>query len=324
MRSVVCIPLVARNDQLVGTLSVLFGRPHRSSELDLRLLGLLARQAADFLERTRTDKLLRATRQQLADANADLERKVEERTAKLREAIADLEHVSYSMVHDMRAPLRAMQSFASILQEECPELRDSRASEYIRRIRESAKRLDRLITDALNYNKVVLEQLPLEPVDLGELLRGMVRTYPNLEGAEISIEFGELVVVGNESLLTQCFGNLLDNAVKFIAPGVKPRVRVWAKPSTIDDRAATSICVEDNGVGIPKAGQEKIFRMFQRMHAEHQYPGTGVGLAIVRKAVERMAGRLALESEPGTGSRFRVELPTEQAAGAQKSLARAA
>jgi signal transduction histidine kinase len=137
----------------------------------------------------------------------------------------------------------------------------------------------------------------------------MVQTYPNLQGADIRVEFADLLVLGNESLLTQCFGNLLDNAVKFVAEGVKPQVRVWTEPSTIDEQPATSICIDDNGIGIPKAAQERIFRMFQRMHPETEYPGTGIGLAIARKAVERMNGRISLESEPGKGTRFQIELP---------------
>jgi len=309
MRAVVCVPLLTRSEQLLGTFSVLFGIPHRPSERDLRLLDLLARQATDFLERTRAEESLRAARQQLADANVDLERKVEERTAKLREAMAELEHMSYSMIHDMRAPLRAMQGFAEMLQQECEECRRPPAADYLRIIRESSNRLDRLVIDALNYNKVVRQELPLRPVNLGELLRGMVHTYPNLQGAEIKFEFADLVVLGNESLLTQCFGNLLDNAVKFVHAGVKPRMRVWAEPSTINNEAATLICVEDNGIGIPKGAQEKIFRMFQRIHPESEYPGTGVGLTIARKAVERMNGRVSIESEPGKGTRVHIELP---------------
>jgi PAS domain S-box-containing protein len=252
-----------------------------------------------------------------------LEEVVQERTAKLHDALGELEHMSYSMVHDMRAPLRAMQSFASMLQEECAACQQPPARDYLQRIRDSSNRLDRLITDALSYNKVVRENLPLTPVPLAELLRGMVKSYPNLHppAVDITIDLAELVVLGNESLLTQCFGNLLDNAVKFVAPGVHPRVRVWAKSSTLNSpsseaqpakegQPSTLIFVEDNGIGIPKDAQEKIFRMFQRMHHESEYPGTGIGLAIARKAVERMGGRICLDSEPGKGSRFCVELPT--------------
>jgi signal transduction histidine kinase len=311
MRAVVCVPLLTRTGQCVGTISILFAVPHQPSERDLRLLDLLARQAVDFIERTKAEESLRAARQQLAEANADLERKVQERTAKLREAVAELEQMSYSMVHDMRAPLRAMQSFAGLMQEECEGCRRPPGLDYLGRIRESSDRLGRLITDALNYNRVVRENLPIAPVDLGRLLRGMVQTYPNLQPpvADITLDLPELVVLGNKSLLTQCFGNLLDNAVKFVAQGVKPCVRVWAEPSTLNDQPATTINIKDNGIGVPKEAQEKIFHMFQRMHRESEYPGTGIGLTIVRKAVERMNGHVSLDSEPGKGTRFRVELP---------------
>jgi PAS domain S-box-containing protein len=228
----------------------------------------------------------------------------------LREAMAELEHMSYSMVHDMRAPLRAMQSFAELLQNECAEQQPP-TMDYLRRIRESARRLDQLITDALNYNKVVRENLPITPVDLGGLLRGMVQTYPNLNppAVEIRLEFSELMILGNRSLLTQCFGNLLDNAVKFVARDVKPCIRVWAEPATINHQPATAIYIQDNGIGIPKFGRENIFRMFHRMHSGNEYPGTGIGLTIVRKAVERMNGHITFESEPGHGTRFCVALP---------------
>jgi signal transduction histidine kinase len=264
--------------------------------------------------------------------------------------------MSYSMVHDMRAPLRAMQSFAEIMQEGCADCQRPPGLDYLHRIRESSNRLDRLITDALSYNKVVRENLPVTPVDIGKLLRGMVQTYPNLQppAAEITLAFEELWVLGNESLLTQCFGNLLDNAVKFVAPGVRPRVRVRAElvesgellvdspgpspsghqPSTMNHLSSKAqpakedqlvrIYIEDNGIGIPKDAQERIFRMFQRMHPESDYSGTGIGLAIVRKAVERMNGRLGLESEPGQGSRFWVELPGTAEAKKREPFAEAA
>jgi PAS domain S-box-containing protein len=278
-----------------------------------------------------------------------LEEAVYERTAELHDAISELEYMSYSMVHDMRAPLRAMQSFAGMMQREYGGALPPAGLDYLDRIREASNRLDRLITDALNYNKVVRENLPVTAVDLGGLLRGMVQTYPNLHppGADITVELGELMVIGNESLLTQCFGNILDNAVKFVAPGVAPRVRVWAElvdgrelmdqpsppghaPSRSGDQPSTTnprsvrVWVEDNGIGIPKDAREKIFQMFHRMHAESEYPGTGIGLAIVRKAVQRMSGKMGLESEPGRGSKFWVELPTAIQAQTQDPLQRAA
>jgi PAS domain S-box-containing protein len=249
-----------------------------------------------------------------------LEDAVEERTGRLREAMEDLEHMSYSMIHDMRAPLRAMQSFAQFVELDFGGSASEKGRDYLRRIREGANRLDNLITGALNYNKVVRESPALEPINLGKLLRSMVQTYPNLQPpvADILVEVGaEVVVLGNESLLTECFANLLDNAVKFVAPGVHPVIRVSSRSSTLGERPSTIVSIRDNGIGIPKEARERIFGMFQRLHGPGEYPGTGIGLTIVNKAVQRMGGRLGLESKAGLGTMFWVELPSAENAKSQ-------
>ena len=175
---------------------------------------------------------------------------------------------------------------------------------YCERITIGAARLDNLINDALNYTKAALQEFPLQEVDLSKLICGLLDTYPNLhaENTDIGIDGQLPIVLGNESLLTQCFSNLLGNAVKFVAPGVRPKVRVW---SEIKDGFAR-IWVEDNGIGIPKHAQARLFAMFQKL--DTQYEGTGIGLAIVRKVVGRMGGKVGVESEPDRGSRFWVEL----------------
>jgi signal transduction histidine kinase len=110
--------------------------------------------------------------------------------------------------------------------------------------------------------------------------------------------------MGHEGFLTQCIFNLLGNAVKFVAPGVKPRIKIWAEE--IESRVR--LWVEDNGIGIEPRNQDRIFRLFERVQAATEYEGTGIGLTITRKAVERMGGRVGLESQPGAGSRFWIEL----------------
>jgi signal transduction histidine kinase len=299
-------------------------------------------------------------REVLARNKQELERLVQERTAKLRETIEELEGFSYSIVHDMRGPLRAMQSFAQLAQESCAGCERPESMDFFRRIRIASERMDTLITDALNYSKIVRQDLPLVPVDVGKLVRGMVETYPNLHPplAEIEVQFDGVVVLGNESALTQVFSNLLGNAVKFVAIGVKPRVTVWAEemrctPDTIrsgggGERRTESgteylrrltrpnappgvgypshglvrIWVGDNGIGIPPESQEKVFGMFQRMHGQQDYPGTGIGLTIVRKAMDRMGGRVGVESEPGKGSRFWIELDRTEYSGQRETPAR--
>jgi PAS domain S-box-containing protein len=250
-----------------------------------------------------------AARETLARGKAQLERLVEARTTKLREMVTELQHISYAITHDMRAPLRAMGAFAQMLLEESVSARGSAQSkEYCRRILTAAGRLDTLIRDALSFTRAVLQELPLLPVNLSSLLRGIIDTYPNLHSdfADIEIEGNLPVVMGNESLLTQCFANLLGNAVKFVAPGVRPCVRIRAE----SNGALVRISVQDNGIGIPTHAQPRLFGMFQKL--DNQYEGTGIGLAIVRKVAERMGGKVGVESEAGNGSRFWVELKPAQ------------
>jgi PAS domain S-box-containing protein len=259
----------------------------------------------DVTDRKRAEDALRQLIDEQKRAGERLERIVDERTARLREVVTELQHVSYAMVHDMRAPLRAMQGFALILATDAADVNPQQRHEYLQRIITGASRLDKLIQDALNYNRAVLQEMPLQPVALGPLLRGLVETYPNLASvnADIELEAALPTVLGNEALLTQCFSNLLGNAVKFVAPGVRPQVRVWAETR----EGVARIWVGDNGIGIPEIAQRRLFGMFQKL--DREYEGTGAGLAIVRKVIERMGGRVGAESEPGRGSRFWVELP---------------
>ncbi len=291
----------------------------------------------DITERKQAEEALRQAKDELAHANEALERTVQERTAKLRETIGELEHFSYSITHDMRAPLRAMRSFASMLLAERGDILGPIHRGYLDRIATAAGRMDQLVIDALDYSKALRQELPLGPVDPEPLLRGMIESYPAFQPpqAHIQIDGPMPKVLANQAGLTQCFSNLLNNAVKFVAPGTVPRVRVWAEELRIADRGLrieqggakevgsaecgmtngksgegrsrwVRIWFEDNGIGIPKDSQERIFAMFHQLSREHE--GTGIGLAIVRKVTERMGGRVGVESEPGRGSRFWLEL----------------
>ncbi len=235
---------------------------------------------------------------------AELERLVAERTAKLRELVGELEHFSYTITHDMRAPLRAVQGFAEVMTETCADCPEQEPKGFLRRIATSAKRMDSLIVDALNYSRTVRQELPLEPVDAGALLRGMLDSYPELQPSKAQVEIeGEIPpVMGNEAGLTQCFSNLLGNAVKFAKPGQRPQIRIRAERR----EGWVRIWVEDEGIGIPTSVQPRVFDMFSRGH--QSYEGTGIGLALVRKVMDRMGGKAGVESEEGNGSRFWLDL----------------
>ena len=177
---------------------------------------------------------------------------------------------------------------------------------YIRRITTAADRLDRLIQDVLTYSRISRADLKLHPTDLGKLLRDILESYPLFQGPTVDIRFeGDFpAVIGAESLLTQCISNLLNNGVKFIEPGAVPQVRVWAEP--VVGSEMVRLCVKDNGIGIEPGAQASIFGIFQRL--SNRYEGTGIGLAIVKKAVGRMGGAVGVQSEPGKGSTFWLEL----------------
>jgi PAS domain S-box-containing protein len=290
-------------------------RPSDGAEVDLEILlqriqlkgePVILATARDVSARKKAETALEQTQEILRRHADELEIRVRERTAKLEEAVQELESFSYSVAHDLRAPLRSMRGFGTLLQLECGDSIGEDGKDLIRRINCSAERMDRLITDVLNYSKIVRQEMKMDRVDMDKLLHEIVDTYPVLQSSEATIHFESRLpcVRGNMAALTQCFSNLLGNAVKFVAPGVRPDVWLWSQSAGEHVR----IFVRDNGVGIPEHGAKRIFEIFQRLHSESEYEGTGIGLAIVRKSVERMGGEVGLESAPGKGSTFWVEL----------------
>jgi PAS domain S-box-containing protein len=225
----------------------------------------------------------------------------------IRAVNAELEAFSYSVSHDLRAPLRSMVGFCQILIEDYASGKriDGEWRDFVERISAAATRMDQLIRDLLAFSQMAREQVQLGPVEMGPLLSELVAEMRVKEDS-VRIDGPSAHVVGNRLLLCQVFTNLISNGLKFVAPGSEPRVRVRSDEAT---SGWIRIWVEDNGIGIAPQYHDRIFQVFERLHSSSAYPGTGIGLAIVRRAIGRMGGRVGVESEEGLGSRFWVELP---------------
>jgi PAS domain S-box-containing protein len=261
----------------------------------------------DITERRRAEQALVAARNQIACHALALEQVVTERTSELRDTISELEGFSYSVSHDMRAPLRAMQSFSQFLVDEYAAKLDEKGVNYLHQIMRSAVRLDRLIQDVLSYTRIVHGEVPMEPVDLDRLLRDIVETFPNGQPLKPDIRIKGSVppVIGNQALLAQCVTNLVSNGAKFVSPGATPHVEISAE---VIAGSSVRVWFRDSGIGIAAEDHDRIFRLFERINSSAAYDGTGIGLTIVRKAIERMGAEVGFDSEPGKGSNFWIQL----------------
>jgi signal transduction histidine kinase len=267
-----------------------------------------ARRAAqaEVAARKEVEQALRDARDELARANAELELRVHERTMKLEESVRELEAFSYTVSHDLRAPLRAMYGYADVLLKDAGARLSDEERGYLNRIGLAGRRLDRMIQDVLHYSRISKADIVLAPIDLERVVQAVIADYPALRSSATHIEvrppLGE--VLGHEMLLSQCIANLLLNAVKFVAPGVDPYVQVWAERRGPIIR----LWIVDNGIGIEKHHMSRLFGMFERIHPASAFEGNGIGLAIVKRAVHRLGGDVGVESTAGTGSRFWLDL----------------
>jgi PAS domain S-box-containing protein len=261
----------------------------------------------DLTRRKEMEESLNEARIELQRHNAELEREVAARTEDLRKAMRELEAFSYSIAHDLRAPLRGMHGFARELLDSHASQLDEQGQNYLQRIARAATRLDVLIQEVLNFSRVLRDPVPLKRLDLDQLMREVIASYPDWQPpkTEIQIQGPLPAVQGHEGFLTQCISNLIGNAVKFVPSGTTPKVRIRTEER---EGGFIRIWFEDNGIGIAPQNQTRIFRMFDRINAASDYEGTGIGLAIVSKSVERMGGNVGVESELGKGSRFWIEL----------------
>lgn len=225
--------------------------------------------------------------------------------AALRRTVEDLEGFAYTASHDLRSPLRAIQGYAHFAFDRLKEKADPESLEMLQRISASAVRLDRLIRDVLSYSAISRETVALSAVDLDKIAAHVLNLYPDLKSASLVVRRPLGVVQAQESLMLQIVSNLLVNAVKFVPAGRAPAIEVRTERGA---PGKLTLIVSDNGPGIPRVHWERIFKPFQRLPGARGTAGSGIGLAIVKRAVERLGGVIRVESEPRAGTRFIVEL----------------
>jgi signal transduction histidine kinase len=243
----------------------------------------------------------------LENENRELGKKLEARTAALREVNAEFEVFCSSVSHDLRAPLRIMRGFAEILLQDAGPKLSEEDKVNVQRIVSNAVRIDQLLNDLLAYGRVARDELHLVPVDLLDLVEDLVaaqRRREALGAATVEVSGESARVLAQPSLLNQALLKILENALRFVASGVTPIVRIRTEKL---ERSAR-VWVEDNGIGIAPAYHERVFSLFERLNREG-YAGTGAGLAIAKRAVLRMDGRIGVDSQENQGSRFWIELP---------------
>jgi signal transduction histidine kinase len=258
----------------------------------------------DITERKRSEKAL-------LDLNAELEERVRQRTLELEARNRELETFTYSVSHDLKAPLRGIDGYSHLLLEEYGDRLDDEGRRFISVIRRSTLHMNRLIDDLLIYYR--LERRPQQPglVELRPLIESVLSEFADeAERRGVVLQVGVPSVTCNLDTegLALIVRNLVDNALKFSRPVAQPRVEIGGKM----EGDILTLWVSDNGIGFDMQQHERIFEIFQRLHRSDEYPGTGVGLAIVRRAVERMRGLVRAESQVGNGATFYVELPLDQ------------
>jgi len=244
---------------------------------------------------------------QLENYTATLEEKIQERTKELNDRNAELQDFCYSIAHDVRAPLRSMQAMSQVVIEDYGTVLDPKGKEYLGRIVRAGEQLDQLTLDLLDYTRCSREEIQLTAISLerviDDVIYGLGESITQ-KNATVSVHRPLPLVKGQHAYAMQIFGNFISNALKFVLPTNKPHIEIWAEANAQRVR----VYVKDNGIGVPPEHQTKIFLLFERLHPQGSFEGTGVGLAIARKAAQRMKGDVGIVPGVNEGSIFWLDL----------------
>lgn len=304
VRNLVNTPILENDREMVGFLEIQnkIG-PAGFTRFELEQLATVAQIAAQAVKNAKDFG-------KIAQNAAELEQRVAERTAQLQELNDELDAFAFSVSHGLRAPLRAILSFAQILQDGNETLGESKCNGFLGRIISAGQDMDQMILDLLSYSRLSRQDIMLQTVSLSLVVDEAIARAAQDAKFRLEVAHPLPEVRGNHAVLVQVVINLVSNAVKYVAPGITPALRIWGEQGD----GTTRLFVQDNGIGIAPENQERIFEVFERLHGVESYPGTGIGLAIARKAVTRLGGRIGVASRLGEGSRFWIELETVERA----------
>lgn len=293
VKSLVMVPI--RTEAPIGAIGNYWANNRQPNEDEVALIQALADSTSLAMENLELYK--------------DLERRVQDRTQRLQAANEELEAFSYSVSHDLRAPLRALQGYSDLLLSQVQPPLQGQAQSYAERLRKSALRMQVLIDDLLNLSKVSRAELHYGQTSIGriaqEIMASLQNTSPPREGLQLDVD-ASLQAQGDPGLLRIALENLLSNAWKYTGKTAAPHIEFFAE--TPPGGGPPTYVVRDNGAGFDMAYAGELFQAFRRLHTEAEFPGTGVGLTIVQRIVRKHGGHIWAEAAPGKGATFRFTL----------------
>ena len=307
-KSYVSMPIFL-GGEAVGCININSFEKNTFDEDDLKLLEIVSRQIQTALNNVKQVEALRQSQEEIKKLNEELERRVEERTAQLEAANKELEAFSYSVSHDLRAPLRAIDGFSRMLIEDYTEKLDGEGRRLLEVIRDNTRNMGQLIDDLLSFSRLGRQEMNLTFIEIEKLVRPIFEELISTEnGRTVEFNINNLPPAKvDRAMIKQVFANLLSNAIKFTGT----RERAVIEAGGWDNGIEKTYYIRDNGVGFDMNYVDKLFGVFQRLHSQGEFEGTGVGLALVKRIIHRHGGRVWAEGKVGEGATFYFTLPGE-------------
>ncbi|MDP3583222.1 MAG: ATP-binding protein, partial [Ignavibacteria bacterium] len=308
-RSFVFLPLIVNKDK-IGVIALYSDTLHFFDEKEMKLLSELALDvsfAIEFIEHEEDRKL---AVEELNKLNEELEYRIKERTRLLEISNHELESFAYSVSHDLRAPLRAINGFSKFLEEDYASILDDEGKRHLKVIRDNSQKMDQLITDLLSLSKVARVNLNKASIDITSLVKNIYdELIPEKLKNVFTFKVGKLAdCYGDPTMIKQLWVNLISNAIKYTKPRDKKEIEIGGE--IVDDDIVYYI--RDSGVGFDPTYKHKLFGIFQRLHGEEEFEGTGVGLAIVKRIAERHFGKVWADAELNVGATFFFSIPNKE------------